>query len=164
RVTQTAVSDFTVRMFDHLDSLGVKFLGGRQAGALSRDVERGTTGVGFLLGTALFTVLPTLIEIVSVVAIMMMAYRFGFAAIVLVTFVVYAIFTVVFTERRTVYLRQLNDLDSAANGHLVDSLLNYETVKFYAADHVESQRLRDNMRRWIGIGVDNQRALSVLHV
>lgn len=164
RVTQTAVADFTVRMFDHLHSLGVKFLGGRQTGVLSRDVERGTAGIGFLLGTALFTVLPTLIEIVSVVVIMMMAYQFGFAAIVLATFVVYAIFTVVFTERRTLYQRQLNELDSAANGHLVDSLLNYETVKFYASDQVESQRLRDIMKKWIGIGVDNQRALSVLHV
>lgn len=164
RVTQTAVADFTVRMFDHLHSLSVKFLGGRQTGVLSRDVERGTAGVGFLLGTALFTVLPTLIEIISVVIIMVSAYHLGFATIVLVTFIVYAVFTVIFTERRTLYQRQLNELDSAANGHLVDSLLNYETVKFYASDRVESQRLRDIMKGWIGLGIDNQRALSVLHV
>ncbi|SHI35275.1 ABC transporter transmembrane domain-containing protein [Pollutimonas bauzanensis] len=164
RVTQTAVADFTVRMFEHLHSLDVKFLGSRQTGGLSRDVERGTAGVGFLMGTALFTVLPTIVEIVSVIAIMIMAYRLGFSGIVLLTFIVYAVFTVVFTERRTFYQRQLNELDSAANGHLVDSLLNYETVKFYASDKFESQRLRDIMRRWIGIGVDNQRALSVLHV
>ncbi|PLC52056.1 ABC transporter ATP-binding protein [Pollutimonas nitritireducens] len=164
RVTQTAVADFTVRMFDHLHSLGVMFMGGRQTGVLSRDVERGTAGIGFLLGTALFTVLPTLIEIGTVVVIMMMAYRLGFAAIVLTTFVAYAIFTVIFTERRTLYQRQMNELDSAASGHLVDSLLNYETVKFYASDQVESQRLRGIMKKWIGISVENQRALSVLHV
>ncbi len=164
RVTQTAVADFTVRMFDHLHSLGVRFHGGHQTGMFSRDVQRGTAGVGFLLGTALFTVLPTLIEIVSVVLIMMFAYRLGFAGIVAVTFIAYGIYTVVFTERRTPYQRRLNELDSSAAGHLVDSLLNYETVKFYTSETFESQRLRDTMRKWIGVGIDNQKALSVLHV
>ncbi|UYO92178.1 ATP-binding cassette domain-containing protein [Pollutimonas sp. M17] len=164
RVTQTAVADFTVRMFDHLHSLGVRFHGGHQTGMFSRDVQRGTAGVGFLLGTALFTVLPTLIEIVSVVLIMIFAYRLGFAGIVAVTFIVYGIYTVVFTEKRTPYQRRLNDLDSAAAGHLVDSLMNYETVKFYTSEAFESQRLRDTMKKWIGVGIDNQKALSVLHV
>ena len=113
RVIQTAVADFTVRMFDHLHSLGVRFHGSRQTGVFSRDVERGTSGVGFLMGTALFTLLPTLVEIVSVVIILMAAYRFGFAGIIVVTFIVYAFFTVVFTERRTPLQRQLNELDSS---------------------------------------------------
>jgi ATP-binding cassette subfamily B protein len=164
KVTQTAVADFTVRMFDHLHSLGVKVLGGSQAGVFSRDVQRGTAGVGFLLGTALFTVLPTLIEIVSVVLIMIFAYRLGFAGIVAATFIAYGIYTVVFTERRTPYQRKLNELDSSAAGQLVDSLLNYETVKFYTSEAFESQRLRDTMKKWIGVGVDNQKVLSVLHV
>ncbi|MFW7342662.1 ATP-binding cassette domain-containing protein [Pollutimonas sp. H1-120] len=164
RVTQTAVADFTVRMFDHLHSLGVKFHGGHQTGMFSRDVQRGTAGVGFLLGTALFTVLPTLIEIVSVVLIMMFAYRLGFAGIVAATFIAYGVYTVIFTERRTPYQRRLNELDSSAAGHLVDSLLNYETVKFYTSETFESQRLRDTMKKWIGVGIDNQKALSILHV
>lgn len=100
RVTQTAVADFTVRMFTHLHSLGVQHLGSRQTGVFSRDVQRGTAGIGFLLGTALFTVLPTVIEIVSVVAIMMSAYHLGFAGIVFATFIVYGVFTVDYTERR----------------------------------------------------------------
>src|SRR5690606_15367831 len=77
--------------------------------------------------------------------------------------VVYALFTVVFTEKRTPLQRQLNELDSTANGHLVDSLMNYETVKFYTNEKFESQRLRDIMSKWINVGIANQRALSVLH-
>lgn len=164
RVTQTAVADFTVRMFDHLHSMSVRFLGARQTGVFSRDVSRGTAGVGFLMGTALFTLLPTLVEIASVVLIMAFAYRAGFAGIVMVTFVVYAVFTVVFTERRTLYQRQLNELDSEANGQLVDSLMNYETVKFYTSEHRESLRLRDVMKKWVGVGVTSQQALSILHL
>lgn len=164
RVTQTAVADFTVRMFDHLHSLGVRFHGSQQTGVFSRDVQRGTAGVGFLLGTALFTILPTLVEMVSVLVIMLAAYRPGFAGIVGLTFVAYGVYTVIFTERRTVFQRQMNELDSAAGGHLVDSLLNYETVKFYTSQRFESQRLEGIMTRWIGVGLDNQKALSVLNV
>lgn len=163
RVIQTAVAGFTVRMFEHLHSLGVRFHGSRQTGVFSRDVERGTAGVGFLMGTALFTLLPTVVEIVSVIIILMAAYRFGFAGIILVTFIVYAFFTVIYTEKRTPLQRQLNELDSTANGHLVDSLLNYETVKFYTNEKFESQRLRDIMSKWIGVGIENQKALSLLH-
>ncbi len=163
RVTQTAVADFTVRMFDHLHSLGVQHLGSRQTGVFSRDVQRGTAGVGFLLGTALFTVLPTLIEIISVVAIMMSAYHLGFAGIVFLTFAVYGVFTVIYTERRVFYQRQLNDIDSTANGYLVDSLMNYSSVKLHAAEAAESSRLSGMLSRWIEVGIHNQRALSTLH-
>lgn len=164
RVTQTAVADFTVRMFDHLHSLGVRFHGSQQTGVFSRDVQRGTAGVGFLLGTALFTILPTLVEIVTVLGILLAAYRPGFAGIVALTFAAYAVYTVIFTERRTIFQRQVNELDSAAGGHLVDSLLNYETVKFYTSQRFESQRLQSIMNRWIDVGLANQRALSVLNV
>lgn len=163
RVTQTAVADFTVRMFEHLHSLGVQHLGSRQTGVFSRDVQRGTAGVGFLLGTALFTVLPTLIEIVSVVIIMMSAYRLGFAGIVFATFLAYGIFTVVYTEKRVFYQRQLNEIDSNANGYLVDSLMNYSSVKLHAAEAAESARLRDMLRHWVEVGILNQNALSTLH-
>ncbi len=164
RVTQTAVAEFTVRMFSHLHSLGVKHLGGRQTGVFSRDVQRGTAGIGFLLGTALFTVLPTLIEIISVVVILMSAYHLGFAGIVFITFFVYGLFTVIYTEKRVFYQRQLNDLDSAANGYLVDSLMNHTAVKLHAAEAAESARLGGMFSRWIDVGIENQKALSTLHV
>ncbi|MCK9509651.1 MAG: ATP-binding cassette domain-containing protein [Pigmentiphaga sp.] len=164
RVTQTTVADFNLRVFEHLHKLGARFHAGRQTGALSRDVERGTAGVAFLLGTALFTLLPTLVEIVSVVIILISSYRLTFAGIVGVTFILYAIVTVVFTARRMIFQRQLNEYDSLSTGRLVDSLLNYETVKLYNNQPVESERLRDTLMRWVAVGIDNQRALSALHV
>jgi len=164
RVTQTTVADFNLRVFEHLHKLGARFHSGRQTGALSRDVERGTAGVAFLLGTALFTLLPTLVEIVSVVAILMSNYRLTFAGIVVVTFILYAIVTVIFTARRMVFQRQLNEYDSLSTGRLVDSLLNYETVKLYNNQAVEAERLRDTLGRWVAVGIENQRALSALHV
>lgn len=164
KVAATAVADFTVRVFDHLHQLGARFHGGQQTGAFARDVSRGTAGIGFLLGTALFTVLPTVIEIVSIVIILLSAYAMGFAAVLALTFIAYTIHTIVFTERRIRHQRALNELDSAASGHLVDSLTNYETVKLYTSEQAESQRLGGIMNRWIGVGLDNQKALSILHV
>jgi len=164
RVTQTTVAEFTLRMFGHLHSLGIPFHVNRQTGALSRDVERGTAGVGFLLSAALFTVLPTLIEIVAVVAILLAGYNLIFSWIVAATFIAYGVFTAYFTEKRIFYQRALNELDSQANGQLVDSLLNYETVKYYTGARHESDRLHGILRRWIDVGMDNQRALSRLHV
>jgi ATP-binding cassette subfamily B protein len=164
RVTQTTVGDFTVKLFEHLHSLGVRFHASRQTGALSRDIDRGTAGVGFLLGTALFTVLPTLVEIITVLIILTAGYRLGFAGIVAVTFAAYGFFTVRFTEKRIFLQRRLNELDSQASGQVVDSLLNYESVKFYTSAKLESGRLRNIMQSWIRYGLENQKALSLLHV
>jgi len=164
RVTQAAVADFKVRMFEHLQRLGARFHGSRQTGVLARDVERGTAGVGFLLGTALFTLLPTLVEIVSVLLILVAGYSIWFAAIVAVTFTAYAILTTVLTERRAPFQRQINDLDSLASGRMVDSLLNYEAVKLYANEDLESRRLSTVLKEWVGVGIVNQRSLSVLHI
>ncbi len=164
RVTQTTVADFTVRLFEHLHSLSVRFHASRQTGALARDIDRGTAGVGFLIGTALFTVLPTLVEIITVVIILTAGYRLGFAGIVAITFIAYGVFTVRYTEKRIFFQRRLNELDSQASGRLVDSLLNYESVKFYTSAKLESRRLRDIMQDWIGFGLENQKALSLLHI
>lgn len=164
RVTQAAVADFRVRMFEHLHRLGARFHGARQTGVLARDVERGTAGVGFLLGTALFTLLPTLVEIVSVLIILMSGYSLWFAAIVVMTFTAYAIVTMILTEKRAPFQRQINELDSQASGRMVDSLLNYEAVKLYANESLESNRLSSVLKQWVGIGIVNQRSLSVLHV
>jgi len=164
RVAQSTVADFTLRMFDHLHGLGARFHSARQTGALIRDVERGTLGIGFLMGTALFTLLPTLVEIVSVVIILTAGYGLWFACIVALTVVAYGYYTHVFTERRMACQRRLNRLDATAGSRLVDSLINYETVKFYASEAYESSRLRRIMDSWVGVGMDNQRALSVLHI
>ncbi|WP_333903319.1 ATP-binding cassette domain-containing protein [Achromobacter insolitus] len=164
RVAQRTVADFTVRVFDQLQRLGARFHGTRQTGSLARDVERGTAGVGFLLGTGLFTLLPTLVEIVSVVLILVMGYSAWFALIVTVTFVAYFTYTTVLVRKRVAYQRRLNDLDSRASGSMVDSLLNYEAVKLNANEALESERLRRVLGEWAEVGIRNQRSLSRLHV
>jgi ATP-binding cassette subfamily B protein len=163
-VTQATVADFNLRIFEHLHRLGARFHASRQTGTLARDVERGTNGIGFLMGTALFTLLPTLVEIASVVVILVSGYDPWFAAIVAVTFAVYATVTYVLTQQRIFYQRLINELDSAAGGRLVDSLLNYESVKYYTNEAIESRRLRGLLDRWRALGIDNQRALSTLHI
>jgi ATP-binding cassette subfamily B protein len=163
-VTQATVADFNLRIFDHLHRLGARFHASRQTGTLARDVERGTNGLGFLMSTALFTLLPTVVEIASVVAILMSGYDPWFAIIVAITFVVYSVVTYVLTKRRIFYQRMINDLDSAAGGRLVDSLLNYESVKYYTNESGESRRLRELLDRWRAVGVENQHALSTLHI
>ncbi|WP_063588045.1 ATP-binding cassette domain-containing protein [Achromobacter ruhlandii] len=164
RVVQRTVAEFTVAVFSRLQRLGARFHGARQTGALARDVERGTNGVGFLLGTGLFTLLPTLVEIVSVVLILVMGYSAWFAVIVVLTFIAYSAYTSVLVRKRMAYQRRLNDLDSKASGRLVDSLLNYEAVKLNANEGLESERLTRVLHDWADVGVRNQRSLSRLHV
>ncbi|MGY6271351.1 ATP-binding cassette domain-containing protein [Achromobacter denitrificans] len=164
RVAQRTVADFTVRVFEQLQRLGARFHGARQTGSLARDVERGTAGVGFLLGTGLFTLLPTLVEIVSVVLILVMGYSAWFALIVTATFIAYFTYTTILVRKRVAYQRRLNELDSRASGRMVDSLLNYEAVKLNANEALESERLRRVLGEWTEVGIRNQRSLSRLHV
>jgi ATP-binding cassette subfamily B protein len=164
RVTQRTVADFTLRTFRHVHSLSARFHALRSTGALTREVERGTAGIAFLLGVALFTIVPTLVEIGTVLAIMVARYSAWFTLIIVLTFVLYVASTVLITHRRAIYQRAMNELDSTANGRLVDSLLNVETVKYYTNESLEVRRLGDIMDRWIDVGIRNQRALSLLHV
>ncbi|MGE5490935.1 MAG: ABC transporter transmembrane domain-containing protein [Actinomycetota bacterium] len=164
RVTQKTVSDFLLQAFQHLHRLSVRFHAMRRTGGVTRDVERGTAGIGFLLGVGLFTILPTLVEIGAVMVVMTTGYSFRFTLIIVATFLVYAFFTVTFTERRAIYQRRLNELDSSANSRLVDSLLNYETVKYYTNEEFEKRHFEGILGKWIEVGVDNQKALSLLHV
>jgi ATP-binding cassette subfamily B protein len=164
RVTQSTVADFTLRTFRHLHALPARFHMQRATGALTRDVERGTTAIGFLLGMALFTIVPTLVEISAVLVIMVAGYALHFMAILVATFVAYVTWTFVYTRKRSIHQRRLNELDSSANRRLVDSLLNYETVKVYANEEFEAKRFHAIMREWIEAGVRNQKALTRLHV
>ncbi|NMG68003.1 ATP-binding cassette domain-containing protein [Azoarcus indigens] len=164
RVTQSTVANFLLQVFAHLHRLSTRFHAKRRTGGLTRDVERGTAGIGFLLGVGLFTILPTLVEIAAVIAIMSLNYSNGFTAIILLTFLFYTTFTVVFTEKRAIYQRALNNLDSTANGRLVDSLLNQETVKYYTNEAFEQRRFGTILEEWVEIGVKNQKALSTLHI
>src|SRR5581483_8883279 len=164
RVGAQTTADFTARAFAHLLALTPRFHGQRETGRLIKDVERGTLAIGFLLGVGLFTIVPTLVEIAAVMTVMVLSYSDWFAAIISATFALYTAFTLVFTERRQVHQRRMNELDSRANGRLVDSLLNYDAVKYYANESLEQSRFRSIMSESVEVGVRNQKALSTLHV
>ncbi|CAL8480704.1 ATP-binding cassette domain-containing protein [Caballeronia sp. S22] len=163
-VTQRTVASFTERTFAHLHALGARFHAQRETGAVVRDVQKGADGIGFLLGTSLFTIVPVLIEIGTVVAVMVRYYSLEFMAIIGVTFVLYSVWTIIFTRYRMRFQRAVNTLEAQSDSRLVDSLLNYETVKFFASERTETRRLTGVLEEWVHARVANQRALTLLHV
>ncbi|WP_322994836.1 ABC transporter ATP-binding protein/permease [Castellaniella sp.] len=164
RVTQGAIQQVASQLFQHLLALSLRFHMGRRTGGLSRDIERGTKGIGFLLNFTVFNVLPTLLEIAMVTGILLWRYDWVFAGLTLGTIVAYVLFTLLVTERRMVYRRTMNTLDSQANGKAVDALLNYETVKYFGNESYESQRYDHDMRSWVDSAVRNQVSLNLLNM
>ncbi|HEY8099541.1 MAG TPA: ABC transporter ATP-binding protein/permease [Burkholderiaceae bacterium] len=164
RVTQSTVAAYAQKTFSHLHALGSRFHSGRRIGGLLPDIDRGTNGIAFLLGVGLFTIVPTLIEISLVLGIMVSRYSGWYAGIIALTFVAYAFFTLNFTARRTIYQRRVNRLDSSAKSRLADSLINYDTVKYFTNEPVEMRRFQHIMEDWTEAAVGNQKALSILHV
>lgn len=164
RVTLRTVSAYAQKIFSHLHALSPAFHAKRQIGALLPEIDRGTNGIAFLLNVALFTIVPTLIEIGLVLAVMLDRHSFGFAAIITVMFLLYAGFTLVFTNRRVMYQRRVNKLDSGAKGQLADGLINYDTIKYFANEKIEAARFHDTMGKWQEAGMGNQKALFTLHV
>ncbi|SHM50211.1 ABC transporter transmembrane domain-containing protein [Rhizobacter sp. OV335] len=163
-VAQRTVTAVSQRSFAHLMALSPRFHVQRNTGQLIREVERGTGGVGFLLGAGLFTVVPTLVEFVAVLAVLAFNYSGWFTLILIATFVVYATLTMLLTQKRELRQRRVNEMDSRANGRLVDSLLNYETVKTHAREDYERQRYAEICEHWVAGTVANQRTLSALHI
>lgn len=164
RVTQRTVTGFAERTFAHLLALGPRFHGQRSTGMLIRNVERGTAGIAFLLGAGLFTVVPTLVEFAAVVAIMAYGYSLWFTLIIMLTFFAYAGITMSLTRTRALRQRRVNAMDTRAHGHMVDSLLNYDTVKAYAREDHERGRYAADLAAWVEGSLGNQRTLSLLHV
>ncbi|MET0857779.1 MAG: ABC transporter transmembrane domain-containing protein, partial [Telluria sp.] len=164
RVTLHVVSAYAQKTFAHLLALDASFHARRQIGSLLPEIDRGTNGIAFLLGVALFTIVPTVIEIGLVMGIMLGRYSGWFALIIALTFILYAGFTLMFSTRRVLYQRRVNKLDSTAKGQLADSLINYDTIKYFANEKVESQRFGAMMAHWMEAGLANQRALFGLHV
>jgi ATP-binding cassette subfamily B protein len=164
RVTQRAVRKIALRVFRHLHALSLRFHLHRQTGGLTRDVERGQRGISTLISFALFSILPTLIEITLVLAILFVRYDWTFSAITLGALAIYIAFTVLITEWRTHFRRTMNDLDSKANTRAIDSLLNYETVKYFGNEEWEAQRYDQSLQRFETAAVKSQTSLSVLNV
>lgn len=164
RVTQGSIQRIATQLFKHLMSLSLRFHMQRQTGGLSRDIERGTKGIGFLLNFMVFNILPTLLEIIMVAAILLWRYEWPFAVVTLGTIASYVVFTLVVTEKRMVYRRTMNTLDSAANSKAIDALINYETVKYFGNERYEAERYDDNLGRWVTSSVKNQVSLNFLNV
>ncbi|MBU3581833.1 ABC transporter ATP-binding protein/permease [Polynucleobacter sp. AP-Capit-er-40B-B4] len=164
KVTQNAVRKVALQVFEHLHSLALSFHLARQTGGVSRDIERGTRGIQSLISYSLYSILPTLIEFCLVLGYLAYSYDIWFAAITLVALVLYIIFTVVVTEWRTHFRRTMNDMDSKANQKAIDSLLNFETVKYFGNEAFEASRYDENLLRYQSAAVKSQKTLAVLNL
>ena len=163
KVTQRAIRRVALKVFTHLHSLSLRFHLQRQTGGMSRDIERGTKGISFLLTFLLLNILPTLLEIFMVAAILLVKYSAWFAVITFVTLVIYIVFTLWITEWRMVFRRVMNDMDSKANTRAIDSLINYETVKYFGNEQYEAERFDEHMAKWETSAVQNQTSLAALN-
>ncbi|MBO21180.1 MAG: metal ABC transporter permease [Rhodospirillaceae bacterium] len=164
KVGQRAIRAIALTVFKHLHALALRFHMDRQTGGLSRAIERGIKGIDFLLRFMLFNILPTLVEIGLVCAILWSLFGFVFSAITFVTVVIYIIFTFSFTEWRLKYRRAMNDSDSEANTKAIDSLLNFETVKYFGNEAHEARRYDVSMQRYEKAAVKSLTTLSLLNV
>ncbi|MFA6903577.1 MAG: ABC transporter ATP-binding protein/permease [Gallionellaceae bacterium] len=163
KVTQRAIRQVALQVFTHLHSLSLRFHLDRQTGGISRDIERGTKGISFLLTFLLFNILPTLLEIALVALILFSKYSVWFAVITFATLVVYIVYTLAITEWRMVFRREMNEMDSKANTRAIDSLINYETVKYFGNEQFEARRFDEHMEKWETSAVQNQTSLATLN-
>ena len=164
KVTQRAVRRIGLTVFRHLHALSLRFHLARQTGGLTRDVERGQRGISTLISFALFSILPTAVEISLVSAVLIARYDWTFMAITAIALALYMLFTILITEWRTHFRRQMNELDSKANTRAIDSLLNYETVKYFNNEEWEAQRYDESLQRWERAAVKSQTSLSALNI
>lgn len=148
RVTEHAMREVALKVFNHLHALDLNFHLERRTGGLSRDIERGINGINFLMRFMLFNILPTLLEIAMVAGILFVAYGWSYAVITVSAVVGYIGFSVFATEWRTRFVREANKLDSRANTRAVDSLLNYETVKYFNNEAYEANNYDNALANW----------------
>jgi len=163
KVTQSSIRRVALQVFKHLHSLSLRFHLERQTGGVSRDIERGSRGISFLLNFMVFNILPTLFEITLVTVILYINYDAWFAIVTFISVSSYVAFSLIMTEWRMRYRRKMNDLDSKANTRAIDSLLNYETVKYFNNEDYEADRYNAKMEKWETAAVKNQTSLSLLN-
>lgn len=164
KVIYRSVRHIAGNIFEHLHKLSLRFHLQRQTGGISRDIERGTRGISFLMNFMIFNILPTLVEIALVTIILLTKYDSIYAIITTTTILLYIIYTLVITEWRMRFRRAMNDMDSKANNQAVDSLLNYETVKYFNNEQYELQRYDEKLTSWEGSAIKNQTSLSLLNI
>lgn len=163
RVTQRAVRTIALQVFRHLHALSLRFHLNRQTGGVTRDIERGTRAVSSLVSFALFSIVPTLLEIMLVLIYLSTHYDILFSIITFSALVIYITFTIVVTEWRTHFRRTMNELDSKAQSKAIDSLLNYETVKYFSNEEYEAARYDRGLQSYEDAAVRSQSSLSLLN-
>lgn len=164
KVAQAAIRDLALQTFNHLHALSLRFHLERQTGGLSRVIERGTKGIQFVLQFMTFNILPTIVEIALVGGILWWLYGWSFALITVGTIAGYIFYTLSITEWRTKYRRQMNDEDQRANTRAIDSLLNYETVKYFTNEAHEAHRFDEALSRYERAAVKSQTSLALLNL
>lgn len=163
KATEGAARSISLEVFQHLHALSLRFHLERQTGGMTRDIERGTRGVHSLISMSLYSIVPTIIELTLVLTILGVKFDSGFVWITLAALVVYISFTVVVTEWRTQFRKTMNELDSVAQSRAVDSLLNYETVKYFNNEGFEAGRYDASLERYRKAAVKSQTTLSMLN-
>ncbi|MGE5794665.1 MAG: ABCB family ABC transporter ATP-binding protein/permease [Bacteroidota bacterium] len=164
RVAQRAVRRVALEVFRHLHSLSLRFHLERQTGGVSRDIERGTRGISTLLSYMLFSIIPVILEFGLVAAVLLARFDWRFAAITFGAVVVYITFTILVSEWRIEIRRNANELDSKANTRAIDSLLNYETVKYFGNEEYEARRYDENLRHYEAAAVKSEASLGLLNI
>ena len=163
RVAERAMRRVSLRVFEHLHNRELAFHLDRKTGGLARDIERGTNGISFLLRFTLFNIVPTLLEILLVAGILFVVFNVGYVLAILVAVVVYVVFSIKVTEWRTKFVREANARDNQSNSRAVDSLLNYETVKYFNNEKFEAQLYDDNLDDWEQARLKNRLSLAALN-
>src|SRR5688572_7630570 len=164
RVAQRAMRRVALGVFRHLHSLSLRFHLERQTGGMTRDIERGTSGISTLLSYVIFSILPVLLEFALVAAVLLGRFDWRFAAITFGAVALYIVFTVLITEWRMEIRRRANDLDSRANTRAIDSLLNYETVKYFGNEEFEARRYDENLRKYEDAATKSEASLGLLNI
>ena len=163
KATEGASRSISLQVFRHLHGLSLRFHLERQTGGMTRDIERGTRAVHSLISYSLYSIVPTLIEVTLVLTLLAVKFDVWFAGITIIALVFYISFTVVMTEWRTQFRKQMNELDSSAHSRAIDSLLNYETVKYFNNEDFEARRYDENLERYRRAAVKSQTTLSLLN-
>ena len=163
RVPRRAARRIALAVFRHLHSLSLRFHLERQTGGMSRDMERGTRGISTLLSYMLFSILPVILEFALVAAVLFAKFDWRFVAVTFLAVLLYIGFTIAVTEWRTAIRRRANELDSRANARAIDSLLNYETVKYFNNEEYEARRYDENLRSYESAAVQTEASLGILN-
>ncbi|MDP5008522.1 MAG: ABC transporter ATP-binding protein/permease [Glaciimonas sp.] len=163
KVTQRAVRTIALRVFQHLHALSLRFHLNRQTGGMTRDIERGTRAVSSLVSYALFSILPTLVEITLVLTYLALHYDMWFTIITVTALATYIFFTIIVTEWRTHFRRTMNALESKSSTKAIDSLINYETVKYFGNEEYEAKRYDEGLKKYETAAVTSQSSLSLLN-